>query len=125
VTLLDLTKQMAAALAKYQEAHPDSDVTKAESEKGWALATAPDGTDYLVCEEGVGYPLHDTDNTFDVWFSSEHSFQMLPAMTLTLTADEVKALATGEVVDLADHVRVFGGRLEDNFWLWHSTLAQH
>jgi hypothetical protein len=122
VTPLDLTADMDEALTAYKAANPDTEMTEARTEDGWALACTPDGTEYLVCSEGVGYPLAPA-NDFDVWLSSEHSFQVTPAMSLQLTAEEVHERATGEPVDLADHIRVFGQRLEDNFWLWHNTLS--
>jgi len=36
-----------------------------------------------------------------------------------LPLDEVKACATGSTVDLADHIRSFGSRLEVNFSTWY------
>lgn len=125
VTLLDLSKQEADALAFYQQGHPDdTDMTEAHTEKGWALAVAPNGDEWLVCEEGVAFLVQPEGNTFEVWMSGDHSFQMFPAVQFTLTRDEVHEHATGATVDLADHVRVFGGRLEDNFWSLHRTLTE-
>lgn len=124
VTPLDLTADYAAALQKYLEANPESDMTEANSDQEMALAVAADGTEYLLGTEGVGWPLTDTGNEVDVWMAGEHSFQLTPAMVLTLTKDEVHERATGDPVDLADFVRKFGARLEQNFWLWHDALTR-
>jgi hypothetical protein len=37
-----------------------------------------------------------------------------------VTVDELRTLISDETIDLADHVRVFGDRLETNLWIWQN-----
>lgn len=37
---------------------------------------------------------------------------------IDITADELRTLISDETIDLADHVRVFGDRLETNLEIW-------
>ena len=37
---------------------------------------------------------------------------------IDITEDELKSLISSEVVNLADHIRSFGDRLETNFYIW-------
>jgi hypothetical protein len=39
---------------------------------------------------------------------------------IDITADQLKTLISDETIDLADHVRVFGDRLETNLYLWQN-----
>jgi hypothetical protein len=39
---------------------------------------------------------------------------------IDVTADELRTLISDETIDLADHVRVFGDRLETNLYIWQS-----
>lgn len=123
VTPLDFTAHEAEALAYANEHQPDKGWTEAKVyAQPWALATDPSGKAWLVSVEGTGEELG-SDNTFDVHCSTPTSFAMFPTLQLSLTGIDVRACATGEPVDLADHIRVFGARLESNFRLWHSILT--
>lgn len=89
----------------------------------WALATAADGTQYLLCDEGVGYPV---DTALEVYIDTDHGDG---SSTVSMFADrEVRLPDPGQYatdgIDLADFIRVFGTRLESNFWLWHRTLTR-
>jgi hypothetical protein len=37
---------------------------------------------------------------------------------IDVTAEELKTLISDETIDLADHIRVFGDRLETNLYVW-------
>jgi hypothetical protein len=37
---------------------------------------------------------------------------------IDITEDELKSLISSEVVNLAEHINVFGDRLETNFYIW-------
>lgn len=65
-----------------------------------ALATGTNGTEYLVCQEGVGWVARDA---FASW---------LPPVA-----------ADFGTVDLADFIRTFGARLDCNHadWVWRLT----
>ena len=39
---------------------------------------------------------------------------------IDVTTDELRTLISDETIDLADHVRVFGDRLETNLYLWQN-----
>jgi hypothetical protein len=39
---------------------------------------------------------------------------------IDVTAEELQTLISDETIDLADHVRVFGDRLETNLYIWQS-----
>lgn len=78
----------------------------------YALADAPDGRTYALCSEGVGWMV-DADNPLEVEGIGRAA---------TVTLDELQS-APGKLVDLADFVRTFGGRLEANFSMWHWKLS--
>lgn len=61
------------------------------------LATAHDGKLYLVNNEGVGYEIKGTQ-------AAALDFDGMP-------------------IDLADAIRMFGSRLENNFGLWYTQLT--
>jgi hypothetical protein len=84
----------------------------------YALAKGKDG-DLLICSEGVGYYFQDGEAPLSVTIMDGNTMSWLDA---TATLDELEELPTTEV-DLADFVRVFGARLENNFWVWHGELA--
>lgn len=123
--VLDLSDHLAQALAYAQENQPEEGWTKASFHGGpYALATAKDGTEYLIDTEGVGFPLDDQPVQFDVFLSTETSFSMFPSVVSSMTREEIHAAATGETVDLADHIRTFGARLDRNHHLWYDLLTK-
>lgn len=82
----------------------------------WAYGRDADGTLIAVCQEGVGYKLYDgSDLPLEIYVSRPGHIAIMPRFTVYLTEDEVLALPTSGEVDLADHVRTFGDRLEQNF----------
>ena len=75
----------------------------------------------LICTEGVGY-------TPDAWRVIALHFQSgwVPSTyRVHIHNDKVEEFSDRSVepVDLADHVRVFGDRLESNFSLWASRAV--
>lgn len=125
VRVLNLSTYEAEALRTANDNLPEGDEphTKAEvAQAPMALATAPDGTEYLLGVEGVGWPVTDEDNEFDVFLSKETSFSMFPSMVLSLSREQLHD-ALGDEVDLADHVRTFGARLDDNHAMWFGILS--
>jgi hypothetical protein len=125
VRLLDLSQYEHEAL-EFANAHRDDDqppYTKATVEQApLAVGFSPNGTAYLIGVEGVGWPLDDDGEEFDVYVSTDTSFSIFPTVAFTLTREQIND-ALGDEVDLADHVRVFGARLEANFRLWFDTLT--
>lgn len=68
----------------------------------------------LICSEGVG------------WKCNEYGLLPVPvgdSGVIYVSGTVLQKLKNGKQVDLADHVRTFGDRLENNFNLWHNTLT--
>lgn len=80
----------------------------------YAYAMATVGADtYVICSEGVGWKVTADEPLIVDTLLGTH----------VMTVDEVREAAEhGTDVDLADHVRTFGSRLESNFWGWHARL---
>jgi hypothetical protein len=79
---------------------------------------------YVICQEGVGWEVDD-DRPLELGLYADNPgyISIMPSYQLKLTPAEVRELVTDTEVDLADHVRRFGARLETNFWVWHRTLS--
>ena len=82
---------------------------------------------YPICTEGVGYktPVGDDDDTMlelEFWGRYKtpgqdgESCGIFPFCSQKLNAEEVRGLATGEPVNLAEWIRTFGSRLESNYY---------
>lgn len=74
----------------------------------------PEATTWaVICTEGVGW-VPDAYNSIEVsvlgYFGGDSRF--------FLYVERIPDMFTGETVDLADHIRTFGDRLEGNFDLW-------
>jgi hypothetical protein len=67
----------------------------------------------VLCTEGVGWTTSKESGALPimVWSQWHQNFVYLPEAY-------VLSCVTDEVVDLADFVRVFGARLENNFHIW-------
>lgn len=81
---------------------------------GYALAEAPDGRTYAICSEGVGWEVTEDRPLIVDTFAGGYP--------LTL-ADVRDRAERGTDTDLADFVRVFGARLESNFYGWSQRLS--
>jgi len=124
LTLLDLDALSTQALEAWRRERPDTNYIRMEPGFAPYAATEHDGTLYVICNEGVGWEVTDTNPLpLDLYGRAEHSFSMAPNMRATLSPDEVRSLMTGDTVDLADHVRRFGDRLEVNFETWLGRLS--
>jgi hypothetical protein len=66
----------------------------------------------VVCPEGVG---RTCDERGMVEIDLIHKNSIMTGW-FDLYGDRLAEMVTGETVDLADHVRSFGDRLESNFW---------
>ena len=87
-------------------------------ERDWVSPrNSPRSTWALICTEGVGY-CADGYNVFNLpvfGFLNNSRFQFYIELLDDMLLDEQ--------VDLADHVRVFGDRLEGNFRIWARRAA--
>lgn len=84
---------------------PGRKYMQGESEETWAV----------ICTEGVGW-VADDFNTIEIpvqdsWGRTSRFF---------VYVERIQDLVESEPIDLADHVRTFGDRLEGNFDLWAS-----
>lgn len=144
--VLDLSTLKAEALEFRQKTKPDCYEAKIYG-GSVALSKAHTGHLYAICNEGVGYivseeePLElDFYGTYhkrigEDWINQageltqaeidphKHSFDIMPFASVTLTVEELKSYPTLEEVDLADHIRSFGSRLESNFWGMYEALT--
>jgi hypothetical protein len=86
------------------------------------------GTQFVVCCEGVGYEVSE-DEPWEVplypsWSSGQGKLMgITPTWTQPLFGTELQSYVTEEEIDLADLVRRFGQRLEQNFWIWFQQLG--
>lgn len=129
--LLDLHEVVEYATEharKEDEAKGDTRPSKVRLGSDPYAATEHDGRVYVVCHEGVGWEVTDTDPMrFDVFVehqtASGWEMSILPSFMVTMGKDGVLAAATGPETDLADLVREFGARLETNHAVWYRTLG--
>lgn len=97
------------------EAHDEPGVTIQCAFKQGIVDT-PGGL-FILNVEGVGAgPLADADEIeFNGYAHSGRTTSMTPVGSWTTTAAEVRKLATGTRINLAEFVRVFGHRLDSNY----------
>ncbi len=108
VHVLDVEK--ATEFIKNRFENPEANITAermavVNGEKG--LAT--------VITEGVGW-FADKDGGIPINYFGKNGNNGY----IDITAEELKTLISDETIDLADHVRVFGDRLETNLYIWQS-----
>lgn len=128
VKVLDTAALEAEALAFRQATNPTA--TSVSIYGGpWAIVEAG-GQLFAICHEGVGPALGVTDkNPLEVDFHAQYtedgkeSFDIVPFGSAKISATDLRSLPVKEEADLADFVRVFGSRLERNFWGWYHRLA--
>lgn len=115
-----------AALRKMQRMYPDDGFTSAQPGFAPYAAHDSDAGLFVVCNEGVGWEVtEEKPFNLEMYGHTQDGFTIAPLVSVPFTPDEVRDLATGEPIDLADLVRTFGSRLEVNFNLWHGKLAGH
>lgn len=76
---------------------------------------------YAMCTEGVGSRIPITEETpleLEFYKKYEGGIAMYPSMKHTMSDTKVVDYLTGEKKNLADFIRVFGARLEDNYISW-------
>ena len=133
VSIIDLSQAEAEVLALAQKAgkeHEGYPVTECEAGfKPHGFVETPTGL-YALSSEGVGsgpitkekpyeigfYPGGKTDK--GKWGSS------FPGYEGKLGPGDLRKLATGEKVNLAEFIRSFGARLERNYDMWRKTLEE-
>jgi hypothetical protein len=108
VPLLDVEK--ATQFIKDKLDAPDLDITAEQM----AIVNGKNGL-ATVITEGVGW-FADKDGGIPINFWGKNGNNGY----VDVTADELKTLISDKTIDLADHVRVFGDRLENNLYAWQA-----
>ena len=134
VKVMDLSGLKEEALKWRQETKPDCYEVRIYGGP-WAIVRKNEQL-FAICKEGVGYEVTDSDPLElefhgSYWVRDEageiqpnkHSFDTWPFASVTLTPEELVDAQIEEEVDLADFIRVFGDRLETNFWNWFEELS--
>ena len=80
-------------------------------DKSWAV----------VNTEGVGGKADDYDKPARVWFDREtpEGYISVQLEDELVSFDYIQWCVTDELVDLADHIRSFGARLDNNHAIWY------
>ena len=106
VHLLDVEK--ATALIKQRFNNQDADITA----ERMAIVNGKNGL-ATVMDEGVGW-FADKDGKLPINYWGKNGNNGY----LDITVEELYPLISDETIDLADHVRIFGDRLETNLSTW-------
>jgi len=122
------TSLAEAVVAKVREGKPeDADrISGVTFGVGDLAITEHKGTTYVICSEGVGWEVSEAEPLeLSVYVEyGPSTMTIVPSFTLTLSPSQVaEYLPKGDDVDLADFIRAFGGRLEENFRIWERTLS--
>lgn len=80
---------------------------------GYALAVSA-GKVYVICTEGVGWEVTSDRPLFVDSMAGGYELPLAAVMA---------AASLGKTVDLADHIRTFGSRLDSNHYQWHARLT--
>ena len=125
--LLDLSGIEEVALERYNQHLAIDGKEPADS---MSIGSAPyavaekDGVMYVICNEGVGWEITDEDPLIlDLYPHTGNSFGIFPVMSASLKPEDVRNRTSEAEVDLADHIRTFGARLESNFHQWYGVLS--
>ena len=106
VHVIDVEK--ATEFIKNRFEAPDLDITA----ERMAIVNGKNGLATVVTE-GVGWYADENGGIpINYWGKNGNNGY------IDITADELRTLISDETIDLADHVRVFGDRLETNLDIW-------
>lgn len=111
------------------------EITKVSASFHWAIGQDPNGGLHLICSEGVSWELPPEDAgrlrpagypdlvDIDLYNRTDpDKIAMAPIATVKVAAEDLRDLPA-EDKDLADFVRTFGRRLEQNFWVTRDILT--
>lgn len=112
--VIDPTRLLELGRTAYLTQHPDA--APAALSHGpipqMLLAIDENTLHAVVNSEGVG-AIIDND-TIDVFFTAD-----MTRLPLAIPFDEIRTALTDETIDIADGIRTFGARLDNNHALWH------
>ena len=106
VHVIDVEK--ATAFIKERFENPEANITA----ERMAIVNGKNGL-ATVLDEGVGW-FADKVGGIPINYYGKNG----NSGYIDITAEELKTLISDETIDLADHVRVFGDRLETNLYVW-------
>ena len=111
------------ALAYLRESNPEMGKNYNRVEPGWTpLGYVKIGDDiWIINNEGVGEvepATEDQPHAIELFGHAGGSHSIFPVVGINLTPELVLPLPVDEVVDLADHIRSFGSRLDANVRVW-------
>ena len=75
----------------------------------------------LVCDEGVGWEQQDR---YLINVPTNVGQMGLYNGSVDLSVDVIKSCLSGETADIADFVRTFGARLDNNVWTWQNQMKE-
>ena len=82
---------------------------------------------YALCSEGVGSRVPVSEESpleIEFYKKFEGGISLYPSMKHTMSDKKIVEYLTGEKKNLADFIRVFGARLEDNYSSWRSFFER-
>jgi hypothetical protein len=128
VTVLDLASIEAEMTVAYRQDRqemyePEQPTVQVAHDE--AVVDTPAGL-FILDTEGVGMgPLGDDEKIeFNGYAHTMRATSLFPVIEGSLTVAEVRALATGERVNLADFVRTFGHRLDSNYHILVRAITE-
>jgi hypothetical protein len=112
VTVLDVTTVNEAMT----DAYSDPDTTVEVSFGPYGFVETPKGV-FVLNNEGIGTGPLDDDEVyeFDGYAHTANSFGIMPVMTAKVPVFALVKMATDRKVNLAEFVRTFGARLDNNY----------
>ena len=75
----------------------------------------------IVCDEGVGWEQQDR---YLINIPTNVGHVGLYNGSVELSVDVIKSCLSGETADIADFVRTFGARLDNNVWTWQNQMKE-
>ena len=75
----------------------------------------------LICDEGVGWEQQDR---YLINVPTNVGQMGLYNGSVDLSVDVIKSCLSGETADIADFVRTFGARLDNNVWTWQNQMKE-
>ena len=113
VHVLDVEK--ATALIKRRFNNQDAEITA----ERMAIVNGKNGV-ATVLDEGVGW-YADKEGKLPINYWGKNGANGY----IDITPEELAPLISDETIDLADHVRVFGDRLETNLFIWQNYAKNY
>ena len=121
VSVLDKEKATALIHEVIRRDHPnvEEEALARYEAQPMAVVTGKDGI-AVICTEGVGW-VADKDGLLPINFY----YQQWQENYFNVTPEEILSCLSDEQIDLADFIRAFGDRLENNFYIWYGYAKSY